>query len=43
MEKKPIEETIEKTFTYDLAIPVSRRLQRKKGYDEGNTEWVFQI
>jgi len=43
MEKKTIEETIEETFTYDVAIPVSRRLQRKEGDDEGNITWVFQI
>jgi len=28
-------ETTEKTFTYDVAIPISRRT-------EGNTKWVFQ-
>jgi len=46
-----MEKKIEETFTYDLAIPVSRRLDEKdkkdkedkEDYDEGNTIWVFQI
>jgi len=38
-----MERKIEETFTYDVAIPFSRRLQRKKKYYEGDTKWVLQI
>jgi len=32
-----MEKKIEDTFTYDVAIPVSRRLKRK---DHEDTKWV---
>jgi len=37
-----MEKKIEEIFTYDVAIPVSRRIEHKGDY-EGDTKWVLQV